>query len=91
MIYDGGLDKQIYEPEAAFDKLHEDAYYSFIQEGSLNELSGAESKIAALEGIDFPKMVDEAGSDEVLRSAAGLPDAVAKENNFRFTHKRERI
>ena len=78
MIYDGGLDKKVYEPEAAFDKLHEDAYNSFIQEGNLNELSGAVSKIAAMEGIDYPKMVDEAGSDGVLRSAAGLPDAVAK-------------
>jgi len=30
-------------------------------------------------GIDFPKMVDEAGSNEVMRSAAGLPEVATNE------------
>lgn len=46
-------------------------------EGSSNELSTAISKIAAVEGLDFPKMVDEAGAEEVMRAAAG-PAATAK-------------
>ena len=73
IINDGSLTDQIYEPKAAFDKLREYAYYSFIQEGSLNELSNAVSKIARMEGIEFPQMVDDAGSIDVMRLAAGLP------------------
>lgn len=72
VVYDGGLDKQIYEPESAFDHLGEWAYHSFTKEGSLNEFASAINKVASMEGIEFPKMVDEVGSDEVMRSAAGL-------------------
>ncbi len=72
VLYDGGLDKQIYEPERAYDSLHQWAYTSMIDEGSLNGFASAISKVASFEGIDFPKMVDEAGSIDVMMAAAGL-------------------
>lgn len=50
-------------------------YDAFIREGSLNSLAGANSDIAALEGIDFPTMGDEPGAGEVTYAAAGLQDA----------------
>ncbi len=50
------------------------SYNAFVREGNLNSLASAVSKIAALEGMDFSKMVDEAGSDDAMRAAAGLPD-----------------
>ena len=72
MIYDGGLDQQIYEPERAYESLLEFAYAAMIDEGSLNGFASAISKVASMEGIDFPKMIDEAGSKDVMRAAAGL-------------------
>lgn len=72
MIYDGGLDQQIYDPESAFERLRDYIYNAFIVQGSLNTLSTAISHVAALEGIEFPKMVDEPGAEEVMRTAAGL-------------------
>ena len=78
VVYDGGLDELIYEPESAFEHLGEWAYHSFIKEGSLNEFASAINKVASMEGIDFPKMVDEAGSVSAMRKVSGLPDAVAK-------------
>ena len=78
VVYDGELDKQIYDPESAFEHLGEWAYNSFIKEGSLNRFASAINKVASMEGIEFPKMVDEAGSDDVMRAAAGLPDVVAE-------------
>ncbi len=54
VVYDGGLADQIYEPEVAFYKLREYTYYSFIQEGSLNLLSNAVSKIAKMEVYKLP-------------------------------------
>ena len=78
VVYNGDLDKQIYDPESAFNNAREWAYNSMVQEGSLNIFSTAISKIAALEGIDFPKIVDEVGSYNVMRSAAGLPELVAE-------------
>ena len=74
MPYNGGLDEQIYEPESAFERLGEYSYNAFNREGSLNSLASAVSKIAAMEGIEFPNMVDEAGAEEVMRMAAGLSD-----------------
>jgi hypothetical protein len=73
VVYDGGLDKQIYEPESAFEHLGEWAYHSFIKEGSLNEFASAINKVASMEGIEFPKTIDEAGANDVMRNAAGLP------------------
>ena len=36
VLYDGGLNEQIYEPEMAYESLHQFAYASMIDEGSLN-------------------------------------------------------
>ena len=74
MVYNGGLDKQIYDPQSAFQRLVEPNYSALVREGSLNTLSTAISKVAALEGIEFPPMVDEQGADEVMRVAAGLSE-----------------
>ncbi len=73
VVYNGGLDQQIYDPESAFGRLRDHLYPTFLREGSLNALSTAISKVAALEGIQFPKMVDEAGAESAMRTAAGLP------------------
>ena len=73
VVYDGGLEKQIYEPEMAYDTLKEFAYHSIMREGSLNDMAGAVSRLAKLEGIDFPQMIDETGANNVMRRAAGLP------------------
>lgn len=74
VVYDGDLDKQIYDPESAFSNVQEWAYTSMMQEGSLNSFATAINKIAAFEGIEFPTMVDEAGFDRAMFSAAGIPD-----------------
>ncbi len=79
VVYNGGLEEQIYEPESAFEKLVEHGYSALVREGSLNTLSTALSKVAALEGIQFPSMVDEQGADEVMRMAAGLTEQIGKE------------
>lgn len=42
-------------------------------------LATAISKVAALEGIGFPIMVDEAGAEEVMRMAAGLTEVATSE------------
>ena len=60
---------QIYEPDSAFGALREYGYNAFVREGSLNSLANAVSKVAALEGIEFPKMVDPEGAEEVMRAA----------------------
>jgi hypothetical protein len=73
VVYDGGLDKQIYDPVSSFDHLGEWAVHSLLQEGSLNGFALAISKVASMEGIAFPKMVDEVGSDNAMRASAGLP------------------
>jgi hypothetical protein len=71
--YDGGLSNLIYDPEQAGESLNQFAYHSLMQEGSLNEFASAVSKIAKREGFDFPQIIDQAGSDNALRAAAGLP------------------
>ncbi len=73
VVYNGGLDEQIYDPESGFQRLVEHSYSALIREGSLNTLATAISRVAALEGIEFPKMVDEQAAEEVMRRAAGLP------------------
>ncbi len=78
VVYNGGLDAQIYEPESAFETLREYGYNAYIREGSLNSLANAVSKVAAFEGIDFPKDVDPEGADDAMREAAGLPQSKAK-------------
>ena len=70
--YDGGLDALIYEPETAYEKLIEFSYGALIQDGSLNDLSTAINKIATMEGIEFPQMIDDAGALNRARMAAGL-------------------
>ena len=55
VLYDGGLYQQIYKPEAQFEKLAEWNYHAFMQKGgSLNSLASIISKIAKLDGLDFP-------------------------------------
>src|SRR5512142_279522 len=47
--------------------------WAWEEQSSLNTFSTANSKVAGLEGIEFPTMVDEAGADEVMGVAAGFP------------------
>jgi hypothetical protein len=73
VVYDGGIDKQLYDPESAGESLSQFAYHVFYQDGSLNTFGTAIGKIAACEGIQFDGMIDQAGVDAVTRAAAGLP------------------
>jgi hypothetical protein len=78
VIYDGGLDKQIYEPEGTFKYLQEWAYNVFMRNGSLNEFAREISQVAVKEGIAFPVQVDDVGANNVLRQSAGLPEKVVQ-------------
>jgi hypothetical protein len=73
ILYDGGLDAMIYDPLTAYEKLIEFSFSALIQQGSLNTFSSAINRIATMEGIDFPKMIDDAGVTDATRAAAGLP------------------
>lgn len=72
IAYDGGLDQQIYDPDPAFANLNKQARSSFLQMGSLNSFSSEIHKIAAKEGQNFPKTIDEQGVLEAMRTGAGL-------------------
>lgn len=72
VVDDGGLENQLYEPESTFASLQEYAYFSFMQNGSLNTFWTQVNKIANLEGIQYPELVDEAGAVDSMRRAAGL-------------------
>lgn len=67
-----------YEPESAFETLLEWAYASMIQGGSSYEFSSALTKVASMEGIYFQNTIDEAGSIDAMRAAAGLPEVAEK-------------
>lgn len=71
--YDGKISDLIYEPETAYENLREWAFSSLIQDGSVNSFATKLSKIAALEGIDFPATIDENGFNNSVRRGAGLP------------------
>ena len=72
VVYDGGLDKQIYDLEPALESLNEWGYATFYRDGTLNSLANAVAKLARMEGVDFNPTPDEAGFIETIRKGAGL-------------------
>ncbi len=70
--YTGGIDDYIYDTPTAYEDLRKASYQAVVQDGSLNALARTISKVAESEGFEFPTMVDEAGSVEAMRRAAGL-------------------
>jgi len=90
MPYDGGIDKMIYDPASAVEKLAEHAYVTLIQQGASPFSFGvAAGKIAALEGYGadvfpwanpFPSQAMAPVEHQVnvasMRAAAGLPAEV---------------
>jgi hypothetical protein len=72
IAYTGDIDEYIYDIPATYESLRKTSYQSIVQEGSLNSLATAISKVVKKEGFEFPTMVDDAGYDSALRKAAGL-------------------
>jgi len=69
------VDDRLYEP--AFVKLafEENAFYTFLQAGSLNSFASVVNRIAQKEGLTFPKegeLIDPEGATEQMFAAAGL-------------------
>jgi hypothetical protein len=73
VIYDGGLEKQVYELEPALEGLSDFAYNTFVRGGSLNGLAAAVAKVAEMEGVEFEKTPDQVGMVDAIRQGAGLP------------------
>ncbi len=74
VVYDGGLDRQIYEVESSIKAMKDMGYSALMREGtSLNSLAAGIGKIAALEGVAFDNLPDPQGVIDATRSAAGLP------------------
>lgn len=70
VVYDGGLDKQIYDVESVVHRASDYAYVALQQDGSLNALAGAIGKIARMEGYEFDTLPDPAGLEAALSAAA---------------------
>lgn len=74
VLYDGGLDKQIYDVETSLQDVSTRSYNALmLPGGSLNNMASAVGKIAKLEGYDFETLPDPEGFDEAARFGAGLP------------------
>jgi hypothetical protein len=85
VVYDGSLDRQIYDPESAVQALGKHAEAALMGDGSVFQFGVAIGKIATLEGVDFPlgnpfpSMAGEAPAVDLekitkeARVAAGLP------------------
>jgi hypothetical protein len=71
--YDGGIDQQIYNPETRFEHLRNANHSTFVRGGALNSLANEISQVAAMEGIDFPQVIDEDGMRQAMWKGAGLP------------------
>lgn len=77
-IYDGKrassgkIEDLLYIPDDVFPHLSELNYWCFFRDGSFNSFAIGISKLARLEGLTFPTMIDEVGSTEAIRKAAGL-------------------
>ncbi len=70
---DGGLDKQIYDPEVAFKNAKQAIDEHLIsQDGSLNYVARQVAVIAKGEGCDFPEVFDPSEVDRAVRQGAGL-------------------
>jgi hypothetical protein len=72
VAFDGGLDKQIYDPETAIQAIGSQVYAALQQGGSLNALAGAVGKLAAFELLEFETFPDTVGFSEAMRAGAGL-------------------
>ena len=79
VVSNAGIDGLIYEPDSTFENLRKQSFDAFVGDGgSLNHLSNAINKVAALEGVDFPVQIDPTGSIDAMRQAAGLPNSAEK-------------
>lgn len=79
VVFNGNIEKLIYNADAKVDELKKLAYEAFVQEGSLNTFANVLSKLAALEGATVESLPDLQGANDAMRLAAGLPvDGVYK-------------
>lgn len=67
------VDARTYEPAVAVAALKRTIDAAFKDNGSLNAIAVEAWRVFEKEGLEFPRMVDEAGVDEALRAGAGLP------------------
>lgn len=62
-----------YEPAIAMIAITGAADAAFRSNGSLNNLAYEASRVFAYEGLEFDRVVDDAGFTETMRAGAGLP------------------
>jgi hypothetical protein len=73
VLYDGSLDRQIYDLDSSIQTMNQSAYEALMQGGSVNALAGTIGKVAKLEGYtDFETLPDPSSVNEAARAAAGL-------------------
>lgn len=69
------VDDRLYEPAFIEQVFKENAFYTFLQAGSLNSFATVINKIAQKEGLTFPKeggLIDPEGATERMFAVAGL-------------------
>ncbi|MHB1155186.1 MAG: hypothetical protein ACYC00_23040 [Eubacteriales bacterium] len=69
------VDDRLYEPAFIEQVFKENAFYAFLQAGSLNSFATVINKIAQKEGLTFPKeggLIDPEGATERMFAVAGL-------------------
>lgn len=69
------VDDRLYEPAFIEQGFKENAFYTFMQAGSLNSFATVINKIAQKEGLTFPKeggLIDPEGATERMLAVAGL-------------------
>ena len=72
-LYDTNLNNLLYEIGSTFEKLRELTDGAFMNlDGSINALSAEISRLAAKEGLEFPRFVDQAGFEAAAWRGAGL-------------------
>lgn len=70
------VEKRTYDPAGAILALKSAIDNAFKANGSINAIAVEAWRVFEKEGVEFPRMVDEAGVDEALRAGAGLPPLV---------------
>ena len=71
-VYDGGVDKMIYEIPSSFDKVRRAAEDTFTGQSGINYFASHVGKIASLEGFEFDSSPDPDGFMEAAFRGAGL-------------------
>ena len=71
-MYDGAIDQMFYDTDNAEESTQDLSRYVFAQGGNVNNLCHMFSKIAKIDGLEFPETIDEKEFDTVTRKAAGL-------------------